>query len=620
MRPAITVRKSVAGAIALLVVLACVARVVHLDADPYVSTWIGYVADEGRWSEMARSLALFGTPEVSPVGRLHLVISPGYQMVNYVTFRLFGVDFWSARIFSAVAGSVLVLTVFVALRRHLTPFALALGVVILAVETNLLAQSRMALPEIPSILGCLLAFLLLVLGRKTSLHAFIAGLLAAVALSMKMTSLPALLIFPAVILLSPQSGSVPTRILRLLLFVLGLALLLAGGAGLGWALGLVNLERLADAGGRALSFLTLAAPNVIVARFFDASDLEARNLMLLGAWYCSWMWLHRGAKAHPVASVLYIASGMWAGWWLVIWSSIEYLPGRYVVHFIVPATIHIMAGLSLARHSTLARIGTTLGEGRRLMKAMSLSWLVLPSALIGATLLLGLGEIVGWSLSRVAARIALIVALTGLLVAVAWHGASKERIVAAFLFLPVSMTLIWLGGRELGVFRLFWDFDTPTGLTVWALCAGTSVAACFMVVSRPRVRRLRGVAESCVVAYIAAVFLTQGGRPIIAPTYSIRDASRQLEQQISGAKAVRNVGADSLFLENRMRYGGPSGDLDSIDGIVVFEHGRVSRRFFDSGQSANFVRVRTYPLTINPRYEVNEGKFGPANIAVFRRP
>ncbi len=145
--------------IGLMLVFACAARVVNLDADPSDPTWIGYITDEGRWNETARNRALFGTSGEGDVARLHLLLSPAYQAVNYAVFRTVGVGLAEARAFSAISGILMLLTVCLAMRQHVRMLALGLGVAILGFETNMLAQSRMALPEIPSAFLSLLAFL-----------------------------------------------------------------------------------------------------------------------------------------------------------------------------------------------------------------------------------------------------------------------------------------------------------------------------------------------------------------------------------------------------------------------------------------------------------------------------
>jgi hypothetical protein len=618
-RPVITTRTVAGSIIGLVVVLACAARLVHLDADPYFATWIGYITDEGRWSETARNLALFGTPDLTEVGRLHLLLSPGYQGANYLAFRLFGVDLWSARAFAAVAGIILVLIVLLALRRHVSTFALALGAVILGFETNMFAQSRMALPEVPAALGCVLAFLVLVLAPKRPSNAFLAGLFAAAAVAIKGTSVLTILIFPFIPFLTPRGGPARERIMRALAFLAGFVVCALAGLGSALALGLVGAGEIGGAGRIFLNFLSPAAPYTAVQRFLDSAELEARNLLLLGAWFCSWVWFHREPRAPSPAGELYVASGVWAGWWLLMWSGIDYLPGRYVVHFVVPATIHLMAGLSLMGRGTLARIASALGRRRGVVQAASLAWLALPSAILIAPAVAGFVEAGGWDVPRVSVRIALIGATTAMLLVVARRAASREGIAAAFLILPILMTLLWLGGRELTVFRLFWQFDSATSLGVWTALSGSAVAVGFVLALRPRYPGSPAVVQSCVIVLMAVIFVAQGAPPILAPTYSIRDASRHLGQQLSpSALRIRSLNAASIFLENKLRYRELAGDDELYDIIVVFEHGRRPRRFLESGKAANLLRVQTYPLTISPKYETLESKYGPPSIAVFK--
>ena len=83
---------------------------------------------------------------------------------------------------------------------------------LLGFESNLLAASRLAFPEIPAALGTLLAFLLLVLGGKTRWNAFAAGSLAAVAVAMKATTVLVVPIFPVIVLLSAQEGRIAARV------------------------------------------------------------------------------------------------------------------------------------------------------------------------------------------------------------------------------------------------------------------------------------------------------------------------------------------------------------------------------------------------------------------------
>ncbi len=609
--------RSVAGVlVGLLVLLACAGRLIYLDADPSFPTWIGYVADEGRWSETARNVALFGDPDVNWFSRLHLFLSPGYQAVNYIAFLAFGVDFWSARIFAAVAGVLVVLTVFLALRRHVTTFALAFGIVVLGFETNVLGLSRLALPEMPAVLATLLAFLFLVLGRRTLWSAALAGLIAVAAVAMKGSSVLVLLIFPVIALLVPQQVTVRGRIARSAVFVAAFALpVTAGLIGL-FALGYLKAAQVIQIAGTFFDFLSLTGPYPTVSRFLDSTEHEARNLLLLGVWFSSWLWFYRQPRSPSVASELYLASGVWAGWWLIVWSANAYLPGRYLVHFIVPATIHIMAGLSLGERDTVGRIVSGLAQYRRIKRAAVLSWLVLPSAIVLSSVIAAAAGIGGLNADRLSERVAIVVALTGLLASCVSVRQVTERSIVGFLSFPVAMTLFWLAGRELGLFAGFWGFDSVASVAIWSTAAGVAFVLCFVLA--PQLRERLAVAGAAAVALLAAIFVAQAAPPILFPTYSLRDASRDLPQHLPVGHPIRTVTAASLFLENGIKYHELWREDEQIDGLVVFKHGGVARRFLNSKRATRLVQVHAYPLTVSPRYLTADGRHEVPVVGIYR--
>ena len=617
-RSAVTTRQVALRIIGILVVVACLARVVHLNADPSVSTWIGYVIDEGRWSEIARNFTLFGTLDGTSNARLHLLLAPGYQMVQHAMFRLFGIDFWSARLFAAVCGILTVAVAFFALRRHVTSFALALGVVILGFETNLLAESRIALPEMPSVFFSLLAFLVLVLGQKTRWNAFIAGLIAAIAVAMKATTLMVMPVFPVIILISLRGDAPRARVERVLAFAAGFALLVVAGLSVALASGDLKLENIVLASAQLYRFLGLTTPYTAVNRFFDSPELEVRNPLLVGVWFCSWIWFHRNSSAPAIVSQLYLASGAWAAWWLIAWSVNEYLPGRYLVHWIVPATIHVMAGLSLAGRDTFTRIAATLREQRGWVRPLLLAWLVFPSAIFVSAVAVGLAEFGGWDQSRLLRRIAFIVVLTGGLAVAIRRQRLHPNVIAAFLLFPVVLTLLWLAGRELGVVDSFWRFDSATGFAIWTAIVALTFAACVARARQSEDGQGLGMMRAGVIVTLSAIFFAQDAPAIVRPSYSIRNASLALQQRFPAGSVVRTVRAESLFLANTLEFRAVAPGETGYDGIVIFEYGLASRRFLDSDSAANLVQVQSYPVTVNPRYRMEEEKLGPASIGVYR--
>jgi hypothetical protein len=603
--------------IGLLVVLACAARFVHLDADPLFPTWVSYVVDEGRWSESARNMALFGTPDAF-AERIHLLLSPAYQAGNFVAFKLFGVSFVSARASAAIAGALIVLAVFAALRRHVSLFALAFGVIVLGFETNMLAESRLALPEIPSALASLLAFLVLALMPRFRRNAALAGLIFAVAVALKGTTV---LISPAFVLIAclPEAAEPPgVRLARGAAFVAGLALPLLGGLLVGLALGIVSAGNVSHVGAGLLSFVSLADARNAAWTFVDSQSHMARNLLLLGVWFGSWLWLNRGAGVSPVVRALYVSSGIWAAWCFIVWSVNEYSPGRYLVHFTLPATIHIMAGLSSADRNTPARIASAFGRRGSLARAALSAWLVLPMAIVVGSVVAGLSTLAGWDPSRVSARVAFVLVAIVLLALPAYRRGASDRVIAAYLMAPIAATLLWLAGYELYFFHHFWEFASAGEILLWSAVAGSAIASSFWWALRGGVTQKPEVLRPLFIVILAAPLLVQASIPMLMPTYSIRDASRDLGRQLADAREIRTASAASLFLENRLRYRELSRTEGYYDAAVIFEHNLRSQNFMHSPEAVALVRIATYPLHIDPRYEFSPDKDGLPQIAVYR--
>ena len=177
-------------------------RLAYLDADPDYYAWAGYITDEGRWVAHARELVLFGRI-VNTDWLLHLFLAPLFQTISYVVFDLLGVSIWSARLPTALAGSLILGLFWQVLRRVATAQALLVGLLLLALDVDLIELSRMSVPEMTAMLAQLAVYAVVVARRPTARRMFAAGLLLASAVAVKATTLPAAIIFSAIVLLQP---------------------------------------------------------------------------------------------------------------------------------------------------------------------------------------------------------------------------------------------------------------------------------------------------------------------------------------------------------------------------------------------------------------------------------
>ena len=293
----------------LLLAAGISARVLLLEADPYFSAWTGYVIDEGRWVETARNLVLFRTAELHDLSRVHLALSFGFQAATLAAFETFGVHFWTARLFPAVAGVALLVLVAVGLRRWFHPAALAFGVALLAFEHQFLFLSRVAVPEVPALLFAACAFALTVAPGCTPRRALLAGLSAAVAVAMKGTSVFVMPVFGVLMALDPGSNSRP-RFLNPAAYTLGfVGPMLVGLVG-ALALGLLHGGSYFSVPDTLLGFLKPLGFGQIAWRIRYAEFLLPTYVALLCAWLGSFAAFSRPALATSLPHrVLVFATG-----------------------------------------------------------------------------------------------------------------------------------------------------------------------------------------------------------------------------------------------------------------------------------------------------------------------
>jgi hypothetical protein len=597
------------------VALACIARFIHLDSDPKFEHWIGYITDEGRWVETARNLALFGDLRLYFVSKLHLVLSPGFQAVNYVLFELAGVNFWTARIWTAACGAAVVIVSFLLLRKIASGLPLWLGLVVLAFEPLTLSLGRVAIPEVPSLLFTLLAFVAISSLEKRLLGAVFGGLFMALAISMKSTTM---LMAPVFLLMTALSGvpeSTRQRVLRCSAFLLGVVIPALIGLALVLAAGIIKVEGYSELFRPLSNALGWGSAYSMVARLVESSTEYGNvNLLLLAAWVCSWILIFRKEYRGTRLGEIYELSGIWAAGWFVVWMPLAYTPSRYSVHWILPLVIHLVAGLSLWRTIGVARVLTRINVLRARWGIVFFGWLVLPAAVIISTLIMALAGLAGAADVRLAYKLFAIVAIAAVFAVLARAARSAEGSMTGFIAFTVVAALLRMTIEQVGAIALS-PSSAKQLLPVIELAMLGGAAWYCLAKSTSIVSLLERASAKALLCSLALVGLLLQSAPILLqPTYSIRDASRNTVRLFPDAVLLRSFQVGSLLIETRLPYRDAIPESTVVDGLLTW-----ARR---TKLGPDFVPVTTYRLRVHPRYHVSTGQpvveSGSALVDVYR--
>jgi hypothetical protein len=604
---------ALAGGIAL--------RFLYLGADPYYYEWNGYITDEGRWIAHARALALFG--DVGSVGSsLHLLLAPLFQAVSFLVFAVLDVSLWSARLVSAVSGSALLVVFWAACRRVASPEALCLTLTMLAVEMDMVALSRLAIPEMAAMALTLAAFLLILADRAGRLHLALAGVLTASAVGTKATVLPVAAIFAAVVLLrhrAPEDGLARGAALR------------AFGAGV--------LVPALIAGAAAYAFTPLRGLLRVVGGFVALIDLyrlvafpfDDTLAPVLGVWaLAAWFGLLGGLAAvgEERARRHFAAAGLWAGLYAPIMFLLGYFPSRYKIHILVPLAIFVATGLTRLQEGGLAGLEAGLRQLRGAWGLAAALLVALPTAVVMSAALLSLSPLAGLDPERVRVRYAAVFLLLVVGAALARLRIRRGGGVGFLVWFPACWLGGWLIAERLSlVSPTFWPAAKTGGHTLRWLLVFTAAAAAFAAARAARDGRPAGsaalVAAAALYALLGVVRLAPG---YLEPHYSMRDASRDLGALLAGTPGrIGALGGEALFSENGLQYrsvlGGswpaPPPDVLLLAGQIKDPDGRLGREYR---------LVRQYAIEISPElvvnessWKVSEGPFLRTNIRVYRR-
>ncbi len=592
----------------LALALACLARFVHLDADPKFENWIFYVQDEGRWVETARNLALFGDPGLYDISRLHFVLSAGFQAITFVVFELFGVNLWSARLWSAIAGAAILVITVLLLRRRVPFSALLFGVVILALDPLTLSLGRTAIPEVSALLFTLLAFVALCLVPDAA-GAALGGLAMAVATSMKGTTV---LLLPVFVAMAALSGRRAGK--RSATFLAGFFVPVLAGAALAAAAKIVRPESLAQLMHVFGRFFDYGNVYLAASRMFLPEKIQHFTLLLLlGAWLGSWLLVLRREFIDSELGRIYLLSAVWALGWIAIWYFMNYAPERYWVHLILPLVIHIVVALGLWRQIGTARVLAAV-EQRRAQSGFAFHlWLVLPSAVFVSEAGLAMAAVLGATSDRLILRISSFAAAAIALTALASWRRVAQRSSAAWLALPVALALLGLffeGFASVFLSKPASRHAQPLVDTALLLVVGASVWHWRRSVEAGFGRPATGW---CAFVLVGAALACESWPILARPTYSIRTASRSIGQQFADTALIQSSGAGLLMLENRLRYRDAIDDGRPVDAILDYD-----RRVRPPGQ---FIPWTSYRLTVHRRYDAPSRPHmdgGDAIVDVYR--
>lgn len=131
------------GALLLIVI---VLRTLSLGADPMPELDYGFISDTGTWWKNPRLHAVWGVWMVDD-GNYGIMTAPAYTVVMRAAFALLGVGYAQANAVSALSGVLIVLLVYMMMRREYGAVPSLLGAALVGLNVLMIAYNRSAYPE-----------------------------------------------------------------------------------------------------------------------------------------------------------------------------------------------------------------------------------------------------------------------------------------------------------------------------------------------------------------------------------------------------------------------------------------------------------------------------------------
>lgn len=535
-----------------LVLLGCLVRVAHLDADPDYYGWWGYVFDEGRWVEQARLIATHGAmPE--RLGH-NALIAPLFEAMTTIVIWVGGASLMAGRVFPAFCGCALLVVVWLWLRKKVSGSALVVGVALVAFPADLVVLSRVAVPEMAVILGTTVAFMALCAHPPTPRRMVVAGLLCTVVLGIKLTTIFVVAIFGAVALtLRPPGHPMRERVGDALWFGAGVAapilvavppmLLVANRIGLDvWS----RVDKFTHFFGVRESYNLAALPYLAL----DAPVIVSSALAL---WLAGLAWLASVDRQSEDLRWMRAAT-TWAVLYSLVFSIQQYFPGRYRVHVLIPMALAAAHAISRLEKQGLGEIVSKVRSARGLVRVTIVGFLVLVAGFHLAAVVNALTGWLGLDPGRVSTRF--FTTLVGWLAVGAglWRLIERRVVVELLVSFSIIASILqythWIVRPFTVEFFLTSPGAVPARLVFVAL-GGVMSFAVVRMGSRRALGATPALAAALVLVLAWGVHLWDG---LVTPRYTARDASIEVARLLAGETDIRQNRAEGLFVHSDLVY------------------------------------------------------------------
>ena len=543
-----------------VLIIGILLRSIHLDADPYYYEWAGYITDEGRWVQQARSLALHGTLVGPYLTNVNFSLAPLFQLSNYLVFELLGVSLLTSRIFTALCGSALLILFCAILRHRVSPQALLLGITLLAVQTDLVVLSRVAVPEMVILFFQLVIYFVIVSDGHSSWRMVLSGFLFLAGCAMKATIALLLPIFSVMILAMPRK---PTEMLRwrdLTLFWIGFAgpALLAGLIFYSLPLDTAYNDVVKNHLLTIKPFLKWSGLYDVVSLPFTDPLSGTINIWSLGLWLTALGWCSVARAEIDFRSYRYLAtSAIWIIGYFLLALNLEYFPTRYKVHVLLPMALFITVGVHVIERIGMRRIIDSLAEAKGSLGLLGLPFASVPTAVFLSPLLVSAAALLGIDAERLATKLLCISSLMLAITYVAHRVKHNRQVIAFLLTFPLVEGIAWMVSSTLANAYPFWPtVEFPSHAAVFSLMILTAMGLsvifveCFL-----GSRQTEGSYAITAVAVVCLIIMAARLAPgYVNPHFSMREVSRDLGSLLVNFSTITAVRTDTLFNENKLRY------------------------------------------------------------------